>query len=258
MSNDKPPMRGYQSDTYGERIADLYDRWHGDLDSTDAVAFLAELAGSGPALELGIGTGRIALPLAARGVEVHGIDSSPAMIDRLRAKDGGDALHVSQGDFSAVEVARSDYRLVYVTFNTFWMLLSQDEQVRCFVNVARRLAPDGVFVVEGSVPDPAALARKEAVDAFRVEVDLAVFDLTMRDTVTQRMDRQQVIIDKDGFRLQPLSFRYVWPAEMDLMGRLAGLRLRERFGGWRRESFDGDSEMYVAVYEVGPPAGGPS
>jgi SAM-dependent methyltransferase len=249
MGEDRPPMRGYQRDTYGERIADIYDRWHPDVDTGPAVDFLANLAGSGTALELGIGTGRLALALAARGIEVHGIDSSPAMIERLRAKEGGDRITVTVGDFAAVDVDRDDYQLIFVTFNTFWMLLTQDEQVSCFANAAARLRPGGTFLIEGSVPDPAALARREAVDAFRVEADLAVFDLTMRDIVAQRMDRQQVIVDKDGVRLQPLSFRYVWPSEMDLMARLAGLRLRKRFGGWQHEHFNSDSSMYVAVYE---------
>lgn len=249
MDDSGQPMRGYQQDTYGEHIADFYDRWHPDLDTESAVDLLAEIAGPGPALELGIGTGRIALPLSERGVRVDGIDSSPAMIQRLQAKDTNGQISVRVGDFAAVDADRDDYTLIYVTFNTFWMLLTQEDQVRCFANAARRLAPGGAFVLEGSVPDPAALARREAVDAFRVEADLAVFDLTIRDNAAQRMNRQQVIIDKDGFRLQPLSFRYVWPAEMDLMARLAGMRLRNRYGGWRREQFGGDSEMYVALYE---------
>jgi SAM-dependent methyltransferase len=249
MDQNGQPMHGYQQDTYGERIADFYDRWHPDLDTGSAVDLLAELAGPGPVLELGIGTGRIALPLSERGVQVDGIDSSPAMLERLRAKDKAGNISARVGDFADVDADRGDYRLIYVTFNTFWMLLSQEDQVRCFANTAKRLAPDGVFVLEGSVPDPAALARREAVDAFRVEADMAVFDLTIRDNAAQRMNRQQIIVDQNGFRLQPLSFRYVWPAEMDLMAQLAGMRLRSRYAGWGRQPFNGESEMYVALYE---------
>jgi SAM-dependent methyltransferase len=141
-------MEGYRPETYGDRIADVYDAMMADLpDPTDSVDRLADLAGPGPALELGIGTGRVALPLAARGVQVHGVDASEAMVGRLRAKPGGEAIPVTLGDFAGVP-AEGDYRLVYVVFNTFFALLTQDAQVRCFAGVARRLAPGGAFVLQ--------------------------------------------------------------------------------------------------------------
>ncbi len=163
------------------------------------VRFLAGLAAGGPALELGIGTGRIALPLAARGVEVHGIDTSAAMVERLRAKPGGDAIPVTMGDFADLPVEGS-FPLVYVVFNTFFSLLTQDAQVRCFAAVADHLAPGGAFVL---------------------------------------------VLTEGGVRLYPGALRYAWPSELDLMGRLAGLRLRERWGGWRREPFGPDSGLHV-------------
>jgi SAM-dependent methyltransferase len=255
MTTYESRMEGYDPTTYGERIADIYDVWHPELADTEAaVAFLGELAGEGPVLELGVGTGRIAVPLANRdGLEVHGIEASEAMVAKLREKPGGNRVRTVVGDMVDVDVDGygDGYRLVFATFNTFWMLLSQDDQVRCFENVARRLARSGVFVIEGSVPDPTTLARKRAVDAYRVTADMVVFEVTMRDTVAQRIDRQQVIVDADGFRLQPLAFRYVWPSELDLMARLVGMRLRERFSGWRREPYGRESRKHVSVYELG-------
>jgi SAM-dependent methyltransferase len=203
-------MEGYRPETYGDRIADVYDAMMADLpDPTDSVDRLADLAGPGPALELGIGTGRVALPLAARGVQVHGVDASEAMVGRLRAKPGGEAIPVTLGDFAGVP-AEGDYRLVYVVFNTFFALLTQDAQVRCFAGVARRLAPGGAFVLQ---------------------------------------DFQHVVLAEGGVRLHPGAIRYAWPSELDLMARLAGLRLRERWGGWRREPFGADSPLHVSVYE---------
>src|SRR5437763_674176 len=145
-------MNDYDASTYGERVAEIYDAQHDHLGESEA-DFLAELARGGRALELGGGTGRVALPLAARGLEVHGMDASPAMIERLRAKPGGERVRVHMGDFADV-AAEGAFSLVYVVFNTIFALLSQAEQVRCFQNVARRLTPDGVFLVEAFVPDP--------------------------------------------------------------------------------------------------------
>jgi SAM-dependent methyltransferase len=248
-------MEGYEAATYGDRVADIYDRlFEGLPDTGDCVERLAELAGAGPALELGIGTGRVALPLAARGVEVHGIDASAAMVERLRAKPGGQAIPVTIGDFADLAVDGS-YPLVYVVLNTFFALLTQDDQVRCFARVAERLTPGGAFVVEVFVPDPVRHARGQSVTVRHLELDLVRLDLTVHDPVGQRVDFQNLLLGPDGVRLQPGVVRYAWPAELDLMGRLAGLRLRERWGGWRREPFTAASERHVSVYER-PPAGG--
>jgi SAM-dependent methyltransferase len=242
-------MEGYRPETYGDRIAEVYDAMMADLpDPTDCVDRLAELAGPGPALELGIGTGRIALPLAARGVPVHGVDASPAMAERLRAKPGGQAIAVSLGDFAGVPVEGS-YRLVYVVFNTFFALLTQDDQVRCFAGVARHLAPGGAFVLQGFVPDQGLHPGGQSVRTTHLGLDRARLDLARHDPAAQRVDFQHVVLTEGGIRFYPGAIRYAWPSELDLMGRLAGLRLRERWTGWRREPFGPDSGQHVSVYE---------
>jgi SAM-dependent methyltransferase len=212
------------------------------------IATLAELARAGRALELGIGTGRIALPLAARGVEVHGIDASPAMVARMRIKPGGAEIPVAMGDFADVGVEGA-FSLVYVVFNTFFGLLSQEEQVRCFENVARHLAADGVFVIEAFVPDMTRFARGQCLNAARVETDAVLLDASRHDPLTQRVVSQQILITESGTRLFPVQIRYAWPAELDLMARLAGLRLRHRWAGWQREPFTAASGKHVSVYE---------
>jgi SAM-dependent methyltransferase len=252
-------MRDYTSATYGDVFADLYDEWHPDDAAVSvAVERLNKEAGKGPALELGIGTGRLALPLAATGRPVHGIESSPAMIKRLEAKVAEAAgtagrgrlpVSASLGDMADVD-APGPFGLAYVTFNTFWMLLEQEQQVRCCQNVARSLAPDGAFVVEGSVPDVATLAKRRSAEPARITADSVAVDLTVRDPVAQRIDRQQLVADGSGFRLLPLSFRYVWPSELDLMARIAGLRLRARYSDWEATPFTGASRAHVSVYEL--------
>ena len=240
-------MKGYGPETYGERIADRYDELFADLDPTDAAALLAELAGDGPALELAIGTGRVALPLAARGVDVRGIDISEAMIAKLREKPGGDGIPVTMGDFADVAVDGT-YRLVYVVFNTFYGLLTQDDQVRCFRNVAARLTDDGVFVIEAFVPDVTRFDRNQRVSAFSVEADRAQINLDEFDPVGQTVQSQHVTITSEGIRLDPVSIRFAYPPELDLMAQLAGMRLRERWAGWKREPFDASAGKHVSVY----------
>ena len=240
-------MEGYQPSTYGDRIADVYDELYASLDPTPAAETLAGLAGAGPALELAVGTGRIALPLAARGVEVHGIDASEAMVAKLREKPGGEAIPVTMGDFADVGV-EGRYSLVYVAFNTFFALLSQDDQVRCFANVAAHLTEGGVFVLEAFVPDLARFDRGQRVNANRVEADWVLFDLSLHHPVEQRVSSQHVVVSAEGVRLQPVAIRYAFPAELDLMARLAGLELRERWGGWSREPFTAASGSHVSVY----------
>jgi SAM-dependent methyltransferase len=249
-------MDSYRRETYGDRIADVYDRLTATMpDPVDCVDRLAELAGAGPALELGIGTGRIALPLAARGVEVCGIDASAAMVERLRAKPGGEAIPVTLGDFADLPVEGS-FPLVYVVFNTFYSLLTQDEQVRCFAAVADRLAPGGAFVLELFVPDPTLHPGGQSMRTRYLGLDLVRFDLALHDPAAQRVDFQNVLLAADGAQLLPGSVRYAWPSELDLMARLAGLRLRERWGGWRREPYTASTDgLYVAVYEHAGAAG---
>jgi SAM-dependent methyltransferase len=229
--------------------AEQYDR-HLRGDEDDAVAFLAGLAGDGPALELAIGTGRIGLPLAARGVAVEGIDLSPDMVAQLRKKPGGEDIPVTIGDFSEVPVSGT-YRLVYIVFNTFFNLLHQDEQVRCFQNVAAHLADDGAFVIEACVPAHVhALPEGQYVHAEEVGVDEVWLDVAKYDPVTQRLEETHVRLREDGgVGLFPIVTRYCYPSELDLMARIAGLRLRERWGGWNREPFDARSGLAVSVYQ---------
>lgn len=232
--------------SFGEDVAKTYDdEPRGDEDA--AVAFLEKLADGGPALELAVGTGRIALPLAARGIRVDGVDISPAMVEQLRAKAGGDRISVTIGDFADVPVA-GEYRLIYVVFNTLFNLLTQEDQVRCFENVAAHLTDGGSFVVEaGSPAFLYGLRDDQHVDAESVEVDAVRLDVLRHDPAKQMFDESHVSISRTGVRLDPIVQRYAWPAELDLMGRLAGLSLKERWDGWEREPFSGRGNV-VSVY----------
>ncbi|HET7737096.1 MAG TPA: class I SAM-dependent methyltransferase [Tepidiformaceae bacterium] len=233
--------------SFGEPVAARYD----DVlrgDEGAAVEFLARLAGNGPALELAIGTGRIGLPLAARGVQLEGIDLSEAMVARLRSKPGGDQVPVTIGDFSEVPVDGT-YRLIYVVFNTLFNLLTQDAQVRCFENVAAHLGDDGVFVVEAFVPSYLYRLRDDQyVDAERIEVGHVTLDVARHDPVAQVLDESHVTLSRDGVTVTPIVARYAWPSELDLMARIAGLRLKERWGGWQGEAYTRDSPLHVSVW----------
>jgi len=242
-------MDDYGPSTYGDRIADVYDAWfHPPSDPGAAVDFLAELAGSGPALELAIGTGRIALPLVARGVEVRGIDASQAMVAKLREKTGGADIPVTMGDFADVGV-EGRFRLVFVVFNTLFALLTQDDQRRCVRNVAEHLTDDGVFVVEAFVPDIARFDRGQRVQTHRVEPGRVFLDVSMHDPEHQRVSVELIVLeDESRFQMFPVELRYIWPSELDLIAQLAGLELRERWGGWNREPFTGEG-AHVSVYQ---------
>jgi SAM-dependent methyltransferase len=243
--------REYDIRTYGQRIADVYDEWYGALWDEEtaraATSLLAELAGAGPALELGIGTGRVALPLRAAGVAVHGIDASESMVARLRAKPGGADIPVTIGDFATVPVD-GRYPLIFVVFNTFFALLTQEDQLRCFGNVADHLTDGGVFLVEAFVPDLTRYTRGQNTSAIHVGTEQVRLDVARIDPVRQLIVSQHVLLTAEGVRLYPVQLRYAWPSEMDLMARLAGLRLRARWGGWRREPFTAASGSHVSVY----------
>jgi len=237
-------------DYFGEHVASRYDEWDAASFAPDVldpiVDFLAALAGDGAALELGIGTGRIALPLAARGVRVHGIDLSSAMVARLKAKPGAEAIGVSIGDFATTRVDGT-FALAYLAVNTIMNLTSQDEQVACFRNVAAHLAPGGCFVVEVGVPQLRRLPPGETVRAFDVSSERLGFD--EYDVAAQGLVSHHYRVVDGELDVVSVPFRYVWPSELDLMARLAGMTLRERWGGWRREPFTSDSEMHVSVWE---------
>ena len=235
---------------FGEEIAKSYDDPSAEMFQPakidPVVNFLAELATDGTALELGIGTGRIALPLAQRGIRVQGIDLSEAMVARLRAKPGGDQIPVTIGDFATAAV-EGRFSVGYLVFNTIMNLTTQEEQVACFQNVADHLKPGGCFVIEVGVPDLRRLPPGETVRAFTVTDSRLGFD--EYDVANQGLISHHYWI-RDG-ELETFSppFRYVWPAELDLMARLAGMSLRERWSGWERETFTSDSTSHVSVWQ---------
>jgi SAM-dependent methyltransferase len=237
-------------DHFGEHVAARYDESAADMFEPDAVGpvvdFLADLVGDGAALELGIGTGRIALPLAERGVRVYGIDLSEAMVERLRAKPGGDSIGVTIGDFATTTVDGT-FSLAYLVFNTIMNLTTQDEQVACFQNVAAHLEPGGCFVIEVGVPELRRLPPGDTVHAFEVSPTKLGFDEF--DVAAQGLISHHYRIGDDRLEVLSVPFRYVWPSELDLMARIAGMTLRERYAGWRREPFTSESRKHVSVWE---------
>ncbi len=237
--------------SFGPDVAARYDdQPRGDEDA--AVAFLAGLAQGRPALEFAIGTGRIALPLAAREIPVDGIELSPHMVARLRAKPGGERLDITLGDMSVATTGRR-YGLVYLVFNTIFNLLTADDQVRCFENAARHLTADGHFVVETAVPHAwiapgtADYVRAERVDATAVALDVARYD-----PVTQLLAENHVRLTATGITMGPIACRLITPGEMDLMARIAELRLVARFATWERTAFDTHSRAHISVYGCAP------
>jgi SAM-dependent methyltransferase len=240
-------MTYYSNETYGERVAGVYDAWFPSFDP-DAIDFLAALAAGGKALELGIGTGRFALPLSKKNVEVHGVDAAESMIAQLRAKQGSDRIVVTKGNFADVPV-QGEYTLIYIVFNTFFALLSQEAQVLCFRNVASHLTKAGCFVIEAFVPDVTRFIHGQSNWATTVTADRVELDAGQHDAAAQKVISQRVVITDGDVRLYPVQIRYAWPSEMDLMAQLAGLRLRERWSGWRREPFTSESQKHISVYE---------
>lgn len=216
----------------------------------ETVALLAEFAAEGPALELGVGRGRIARPLAATGVQVDGIDFSPAMLDALRREPGGEGISTTVADMCDFTLPQNDYRLIYCVFNSINNVLSQDAQVRVFENVARHLHDEGVFVLETEVNlrffD--RLTGGQYVEAERLQVDRVRLDIVRVDPATQLLYENHVLLTKDGNEFGPFVHRYIWPSELDLMARLAGLRCRHRWGSWHREPFTAASPTVVSVF----------
>lgn len=238
------------ADLYGDRWAAVYDEWHEHRmarDTVEAVAFLLERAGEGPVLELGIGTGRIALPLAEQGVEVHGVDASRKMVAQLRRKPGARRIPVTVGDFRRAPTT-GRFSLVYVAFNTLFALPTQEGQVRCFMNVAGRLNPTGAFVVQAFVPHLARFRQDQRVGALQVGPEDLRLEATVHDPVEQRITSTFVVVSEQGTQLYPVALRYAFPSELDLMAALAGLELESRHAGWRGEEFTAQSEGQVSVY----------
>jgi SAM-dependent methyltransferase len=240
-------MSEYREETYGERIAGVYDEWYSEYDPA-AIQFLSELALGGRALELGIGTGRIALPLLKTGVAIQGIDASESMVARLRAKPGGELIPVSMGNFADV-IVNGQFSLIYVAFNTIYALLTQEEQVRCFQNVATHLAKDGAFVIEAFVPDMKRFTARQAMRVTRIGDNEVQVDVSEIDLDKQLITSQHMVLSEQGTRFYPVKIRYVWPSEMDLMARLSQLQLKERWNDWGKNQFTSESERHISVYE---------
>jgi SAM-dependent methyltransferase len=237
------------ADHFAGRVAEHYDESSAEMFDPavvgPAVDLLAELAGGGAALELGVGTGRLALPLSERGVRVHGIDLSPDMIARLRAKSGGERIPVSIGDFATTRV-EGTFAVVYLVFNTVMNLTSQEEQVACFANAAEHLRPGGRFVVEVGVPDLQRLPPGERARPFALSPTRLGFD--EYDVARQGLVSHHYTVTDGRLEVTSVPFRYVWPAELDLMARLAGLVPEDRWEDWRRRPFTGDSRAHVSVW----------
>jgi hypothetical protein len=229
----------------GETAEHNDDRPRGD--ETETVALLSELA-HGRALELAIGSGRIALPLAAAGVRVDGIELSPDMIRVLqrRTADLEITVEVLEGDMTTTRTGKL-YPLVFLIFNTIFNLLTQDDQIRCFENAAHHLDRDGIFLIETAVPS-AWISTYSYVNAENISPASVELDVCSYDPVTQILDENHVRLDATGAHFRPISCRLAWPAELDVMARLAGLQLRERWGGWKREPFSADSKRHVSLY----------
>ena len=239
-------MQGFDPlQSFGPDVAARYDE-DARGDEPETVGFLAELAGDGPVLEFAIGTGRIALPLAEKGPRVDGIEQSSAMVDVLRAKPGGAELAVTVGDMSTVALP-DRYSLVYLIFNTIHNLLTQDGQVRCFENAARHLSENGVFVLETGVPWDRP-RRGSYVDVIKLGLEEVRLSAYQYDATTQILDTNHMRLTTSGIQMSPISLRLVYPGELDLMARIAGLQLLHRWGGWRREPFTVDSRRHVSVY----------
>lgn len=240
---------------FDERVAARYDESAAEMFDpaviSPTVDFLAVLAGQGRALELGIGTGRIAIPLAQRSVRVHGIDMSEAMVARLRAKPGSEGIDVTVGDFATTVVGES-FSVAYLVFNTIMNLTTQQAQVACFRNVAAQLEPGGCFVIEVALPELQRLPPGESVRPFKISENRLGFD--EYNIEEQGLISHHFEMVEDRWERLSMPFRYVWPAELDLMAQLAGMRRRERWSGWNREPFTSDSHRLLAVWELPLPS----
>lgn len=244
------------SDVWGEEAASRYDAATADLATDEALGptldLLVDLAGGGRVLEFAIGTGRIGVPLMRRGLDVVGIELSSPMVEQLRRKATAEQLPVEIGDMATAQV-QGRFSLVVLVFNTIGNLCTQDEQVDCFANAARHLVPGGRFLVEVGVPPLRFLPPGQSSVPFDVSVDHVGFDTI--DVVTQRaVSHHYDLFDDGGYRYSPHNYRYVWPSELDLMARMAGMALEHRWDGWDRAPFTADSQRHISVWRV--PAGG--
>jgi SAM-dependent methyltransferase len=246
---------GYDASTYGDRFADVYDEWYADVTDVGAcverVVALVETSGGGPVLELGVGSGRLAVPLAERGIEVHGVDASAAMLDRLRARDGGEAVTIHLGDMAELDLPDAPaFGVVLVAFNTLFNVASEEGQRRCLTRAATHLSPRGRLLVETFVPDDErdGNAAVQAVEPRSIALDEVVLTVSRVDHRAQTVTGQHVQLTERGIRLRPWHLRWATPAQLDEMAAAAGLSLEWRAGGWSGEPFDDRSTTQVACY----------
>lgn len=243
-------MKEFGPSTFGDLNADEYDALH-DPGTTDAcVNLIADLAGQGDILELAIGTGRVALPLAARGPNVSGFDASPQMLDILKAKPGGATLPTWVADLASFDLGQQ-FDFAFLVFNTLYNLTTQDDQVNCFKQVAAHLRPGGHFLVEAFMPNRETFENNQAVRTKHVDFDKVWLEAVQHDPVAQTLNYQRIRISSEGTELKPLPMRYVWPSELDLMARVAGLSPVAHWGGWHKQPLTRDSDFYVIVYQRG-------
>jgi SAM-dependent methyltransferase len=240
-------MRNYGPETFGELNADEYDLLHNPGTTEAAIELLSEFALPGRTLELAIGTGRVALPLAERGCRIEGIEASPLMVEKLRQKPGGHGIPVTIGDMSEVK-ADGMFDFVFLIFNTLYNLTSQAAQVNCFRNAASMLAPGGAFLIEAFVPDLSQFHDHRSVKPRHVGFSSLALEAAVHDPTTQRIDYQVLRVTSEGTKLTPLPMRYAWPQETDLMAQLAGMDLETRWGGWDKSDFTANSQMHISVY----------
>ena len=241
-------MADYTEPGYGNRIAEIYDEYYAAVDPA-SIDLLAKIVGDGTALELGIGTGRIALPLHERGVKVKGIDASLAMLSKLKEKPLGPQVEVMKGSFADFEW-KEQFQLIYVVFNTFFNLQTQEDQIQCFKACRRHLADGGKFLIEAFVPDPCRFTDHQTVRVIDSTADPVRLEASLYDPVNHKVSSQHILISQDGIRFQPVRIRFAWPSELDLMARIAGLSLENRWGSWRKAVFDKHAQKHISVYGV--------
>ncbi len=240
-------MKGYGPETFGELNAEDYDVLHDPGTTEAAVELLSNYALPVRTLELAIGTGRVALPLAERGCVIEGIEASAEMISKLRQKPGGAAIPVTRGDMAETR-AEGEFGFVFLIFNTLFNLTTQDAQVRCFANAARMLAPGGAFLIEAFVPDLTQFRDDRGLKPKHLDRYSLTLEAAIHHPVSQVVEYQYLRFNAGGMSLTPLPMRYAWPSEIDLMAALAGLTLEARWGGWNKCAFSGQSRMHISVY----------
>lgn len=243
-------MHGYRSDTYGESFADVYDDWYCDVSDIGATAKkISELAGDGLVLELGVGTGRLAIPIASSGVDVVGIDSSAAMVRRLAEKPGGESVAAVLADMAHPPFGPNTFRVAFAAFNTFFNLATAQDQASCLRMLASAIEPGGALVIEGFLPPPGGLADG-GISVREVALDSVVLSVSKHDQLTQTITGQHIDISSSGMRMRPWMLRYLTPAQLDDLAERAGFSLESRHSGWRNEPFDAAGEVHVSIYRL--------